>query len=133
MENWCYDKPTFYGFAKHYQTNEPLPQEIFEKLVALKHYNAGMTMLRQLYFGKMDMELHSNYDPNNTKGTYVGGWVRRRRFDWCCWTPSVHQPPTHLPTYLLTFPTQARPSLTSSVALPRTTLSCPLWTKTVSS
>lgn len=25
MENWCYDKPTVDGFARHYQTGEPLP------------------------------------------------------------------------------------------------------------
>lgn len=40
------------GFAKHYQTGEPLPDGVFEKLLALKHYNAGLGMLRQLYFGE---------------------------------------------------------------------------------
>uniref|UniRef100_I2CQQ3 oligopeptidase A n=1 Tax=Nannochloropsis gaditana (strain CCMP526) TaxID=1093141 RepID=I2CQQ3_NANGC len=77
MENWCYDKPTFYGLARHYQTGEPLPEDIFAKLVALKHYNAGMTMLRQLYFGKMDMELHSTFDPNNKDGETIFDVQRR--------------------------------------------------------
>lgn len=27
MENWCYDKETVYGFAKHYETGEPLPED----------------------------------------------------------------------------------------------------------
>ncbi|KAM3567539.1 hypothetical protein VYU27_010319, partial [Nannochloropsis oceanica] len=87
MENWCYDKPTFYGMAKHYQTGEPVPEEIFEKLVALKHYNAGMTMLRQLYFGKMDMELHSNYDPNNSKGETIFDVQRRIAKDYTVMPP----------------------------------------------
>lgn len=62
MENWCYDKPTVYGFAKHYQTGEPLPEELFEKLVQQKTFSAGLMACRQLYFGQLDMELHANYD-----------------------------------------------------------------------
>lgn len=63
MENWCYDRPTVYGFAKHWETGEPLPDEMFEKLKEQKIYGAGMMACRQLLFGQLDMELHSNYDP----------------------------------------------------------------------
>ncbi|CAB9500364.1 Organellar oligopeptidase A, chloroplastic/mitochondrial [Seminavis robusta] len=63
MENWCYDRPTVYGFAKHWETGEPLPEEMFEKLKEQKIYGAGMMACRQLLFGQLDMELHSNYDP----------------------------------------------------------------------
>ena len=63
MENWCYDRPTVYGFAKHYETGEPLPEEMFEKLCQQKTFNAGMMACRQLLFGQLDMELHSNFDP----------------------------------------------------------------------
>lgn len=62
MENWCYDKKTLYGFAKHYETGEPLPEEMFEKLKEQKTYNTGMMSCRQLLFGLLDMELHSNFD-----------------------------------------------------------------------
>ena len=58
MENWCYDRPTVYGFAKHWKTGEPLPEEMFQKLCDQKIFNAGMMACRQLYFGQMDMELH---------------------------------------------------------------------------
>ncbi|KAL7530675.1 hypothetical protein ACHAXR_006726 [Thalassiosira sp. AJA248-18] len=64
MENWCYDKPTVYGFAKHYETGEALPEEMFEKLKQQKTFGAGMMSCRQLLFGMMDMELHGNYDPD---------------------------------------------------------------------
>eukprot|EP00978_Attheya_sp_CCMP212_P041533 scaffold239141_cov50-Attheya_sp.AAC.2 len=63
MENWCYDRPTVYGFAKHYETGEPLPEEMFEKLKEQKTFNAGMMACRQLLFGQLDLELHSNFDP----------------------------------------------------------------------
>lgn len=62
MENWCYDRNTIYGFAKHYETGEPLPEDMFEKLKEQKTYGAGMGACRQLLFGLMDMELHSNFD-----------------------------------------------------------------------
>jgi oligopeptidase A len=63
MENWCYDRPTIYGFAKHWKTNEPMPEEMFNKLCEQKTFNAGMMSCRQLLFGQLDMELHSNFDP----------------------------------------------------------------------
>lgn len=62
MENWCYDKKTVYGFAKHYETGEPLPEDMFEKLKEQKTYGAGMMACRQLLFGLLDLELHSNFD-----------------------------------------------------------------------
>jgi oligopeptidase A len=71
MENWCYDKPTLYSFAKHYETGEPLPEELFEKLKAAKNFQAGMQMLRQLFFGAMDMHLHSqDYDPYGAESVF---------------------------------------------------------------
>ena len=63
MENWCYDRPTLFGMAKHYETGATLPEEYYEKLVAAKNYMSGSAMLRQLHFGMLDMELHSNYEP----------------------------------------------------------------------
>ena len=56
------DKKTVYGFAKHYETGEPLPEEMFEKLKEQKTYGAGMMACRQLLFGLLDMELHSDFD-----------------------------------------------------------------------
>ena len=63
MENWCYDKKTLYGFAKHYTSGEPLPEELYEKIKAAKNFHAGMQMMRQLFFGMLDIELHSAFDP----------------------------------------------------------------------
>ncbi|EED88210.1 oligopeptidase [Thalassiosira pseudonana CCMP1335] len=78
MENWCYDKPTVYGFAKHYETGEPLPEEMFEKLKQQKTFGAGMMACRQLLFGMMDIELHSNYDAESGESIFD---VQRRMAD----------------------------------------------------
>jgi len=69
MENWCFHRQTLYSFARHYETGEPLPEEIFQKLSSLRQYNAGMAMLRQLYFARLDMELHHRYNPYDTSLT----------------------------------------------------------------
>jgi len=70
MENWCYDKPTLYSFAKHYSTGEPLPEVLFEKVKAAKNFHAGMQTVRQLFFGAMDMALHSTYDPYGNESPF---------------------------------------------------------------
>ena len=63
MENWCYDRPTLFGMAKHYETGETLPEEYYQKLLAAKNYMSGSAMLRQLHFGLVDVELHHRYQP----------------------------------------------------------------------
>ncbi|MEL6437986.1 MAG: M3 family metallopeptidase [Cyanobacteria bacterium J06621_8] len=67
MENWCYERPTLFGMAKHYETGATLPEEYYQKLVAAKNYMSGSAMLRQLHFGVLDMELHSNYQPGGAE------------------------------------------------------------------
>ena len=63
MENWCYHKPTLLGLTAHVDTGEPMPAELFERLLKARTFRAGSLMLRQLKFGLLDMELHHRYDP----------------------------------------------------------------------
>jgi oligopeptidase A len=63
MENWCYHRPTVASISGHYETGEPLPDDLFEKLKASRTFRAGSTMLRQLTFGMTDMLLHSGFKP----------------------------------------------------------------------
>ncbi|MBL1211639.1 M3 family metallopeptidase [Geminocystis sp. GBBB08] len=67
MENWCLEKNTLFGMAKHYQTGETLPYHYYEKLLASKNYMSGSAMLRQIHFSLVDLELHSHYNPNGTE------------------------------------------------------------------
>lgn len=63
MENWCYDRPTLFGMAKHYETGVTLPEHYYQKLLAARNYMSGSAMLRQLYFSLLDIELHHRYQP----------------------------------------------------------------------
>ncbi len=70
MENWCYHKPTLIGMTAHVETGEPLPDDLFEKIVAARTFQAGSLMMRQLAFGKTDMLLHSVYDPHREETAF---------------------------------------------------------------
>ena len=59
MENWGYEPEYLNSFAKHYQTGEPIPAELIEKVVAAKNYLAGYGQVRQLHFGYLDMAWHT--------------------------------------------------------------------------
>ena len=65
MENWCYERPTLFGMAKHYETGEPLPEHYYQKLLTARNYLSGSGMLRQIHFSSVDLELHYRYRPGN--------------------------------------------------------------------
>ena len=60
MENWCYHKPTVMGFAKHYETEEQLPNELFEKIIKQRSFLQGGAFCRQIYFGMLDLYLYTH-------------------------------------------------------------------------
>ena len=60
MENWCYHQPTLKSFALHYKTGEPIPDDLFQKIIDNKNYHVGLSMMRQIYFGMMDLYLYSH-------------------------------------------------------------------------
>ena len=70
MESWCYHKPTLIGMTAHFETGEPLPDELFEKICAARTYRAGSGMLRQLLFGLTDLELHTSFDPSGDESPF---------------------------------------------------------------
>jgi len=63
MENWCLDHATLMGMARHWQTQEPLPEAEFKKLQTSRTFNAGLATLRQIHFALTDLRLHSVWTP----------------------------------------------------------------------
>ncbi|KAJ6989713.1 organellar oligopeptidase A [Populus alba x Populus x berolinensis] len=70
MENWCYRRETLMGIAKHYETGESLPEEVYLKLLAARTFRAGSLSLRQLRFASLDLELHTKYIPGASESIY---------------------------------------------------------------
>ncbi|MFN3926634.1 MAG: M3 family metallopeptidase [Pseudanabaenaceae cyanobacterium] len=75
MENWCYERKTLMGMARHYQTGEPLPEIYYQKLLAARNFMSGSAMLRQLHFALVDLHLHHYYQPDGTSSAEA---VRRQ-------------------------------------------------------
>ncbi|HAN78886.1 MAG TPA: hypothetical protein DCQ31_14550, partial [Bacteroidales bacterium] len=61
FENWAWNYESLQLFAKHYQTGEIMPKELFDKMLAAKNVGSGMHVLQQILYGTLDMTLHDRY------------------------------------------------------------------------
>lgn len=66
MENFCWEWDVLCNMTAHVTTGEPLPRELYEKMVAAKNFQAGMQTVRQIEFSLFDIRLHSEFDPAGT-------------------------------------------------------------------
>lgn len=61
MENWCWEPEGLALISGHYETGEPLPQALLDKMLAAKNFQSGLMMVRQLEFSLFDFELHATH------------------------------------------------------------------------
>lgn len=64
MENFGWNREALDLFAKHWETGERLPEQLFERMLAARHFHAGLFLVRQLEFALFDFLLHLEYDPD---------------------------------------------------------------------
>ncbi|WP_373495589.1 M3 family metallopeptidase [Aquiflexum sp.] len=66
FENWCYEKDCLDLFAKHYESGEPIAEDLIRKIKNASNFHQGYQTLRQISFGLLDMAYHST-DPSEIK------------------------------------------------------------------
>jgi oligopeptidase A len=58
MENFCWEQHVLLGLTAHVKTGEPLPGDLFAKMLSAKNFQSGLQTLRQIEFALLDMRLH---------------------------------------------------------------------------
>ena len=64
MENFCWEWDVLQQMTEQADTGEPIPRDLYDKMIAAKNFQSGLQMLRQVEFSLFDMHLHDHYDPN---------------------------------------------------------------------
>lgn len=77
MENYCYDKVFLREFARHYETNEPLDEAFTDKIVASSNFMQGYQTVRQLGFGILDMQYHTDADITDNIEAFEKNTIRK--------------------------------------------------------
>lgn len=67
MENFCWDPKGLALISGHYETGEPLPLSLLDKLKAAKNFQSGLQLIRQLELALFDFRLHSEGRPVNVQ------------------------------------------------------------------
>ncbi len=63
MENFCWERDVLARMTAHADSGEPLPDTLYDKMLAAKNFQSGMQTVRQIEFALIDMHLHHDYDP----------------------------------------------------------------------
>ncbi|RPA36016.1 oligopeptidase A [Shewanella frigidimarina] len=85
MENWCWQEEALAEISGHYETGEPLPKALLDKMLAAKNFQSGMMMVRQLEFSLFDFRMHQEFDP--AKGVDIQGILDQVRSQIAVLTP----------------------------------------------
>jgi oligopeptidase A len=65
MENWCWERAALARISGHWQTGEPLPEALFERMTAARNFRAASFIMRQLGFCRVDLDLHRVWTPDH--------------------------------------------------------------------
>ena len=63
MENYAVEPEFLHTFARHYETNEPLPDELIERIRKSRNFNVAYACIRQVSFGLLDMAYYTMDEP----------------------------------------------------------------------
>jgi oligopeptidase A len=101
MENWTWERAGLDFVARHPTTGATVPDELFEKMRATRHFMAATAMMRLLAFSKMDLDLHLHADELAAGTTDLDAWLRARLTGYL---PQFRtEPPTFVPRFTHVF------------------------------
>ncbi len=69
FENWAWDYESLTLFARHYKTDETLPEELHQRMIDSRNVNSGIFLLQQVFYASLDMTYHDGYDLNKNSTT----------------------------------------------------------------
>ena len=72
MENWCWERESLDLFARHHETGEPIPDDLFRKMTGARNFRSACAAMRQVQFAKMDLLLHARAEE------FTGGDLERK-------------------------------------------------------
>ncbi len=98
MENFGWQREALDLFARHWQSGERLPDELFARMQAARHFHAGLFLVRQLEFGLFDLRIHREYDPAH--GARVMDFLRQVRAEVAVIQPPAWQRFAHAFTHI---------------------------------
>lgn len=96
MENFAIEKDFLRTFAFHYETGEPMPDELIDKIVDSRNFNAATACLRQVSFGLLDMAYYTQKDEFKAdiipfeKEAWKDAMISQQRSDTCMTTQFSH-------------------------------------------
>ncbi|KAF8650117.1 hypothetical protein AX16_005354 [Volvariella volvacea WC 439] len=62
LENWCWEPKVLEKMSSHYKTREPLSSDLIQKIIKSRYVNVGLFYLRQLFFAKFDIKVHTDQE-----------------------------------------------------------------------
>jgi oligopeptidase A len=98
MENFAWQRDALALFARHWKTGEALPDDLFKRMLAARHYHAGLFLVRQLEFALFDFRLHLDFDP--AQGARTMALLREVRDEVAVILPPTWQRMPHAFTHI---------------------------------
>ncbi|KAG6830705.1 hypothetical protein H0H92_015181 [Tricholoma furcatifolium] len=74
LENWCWEPKVLAQMSSHYETKKPLSPELIDKIIKSRYVNVGLFYLRQLFFAKFDLKVHTDQNAED----YTALWNNLR-------------------------------------------------------